>query len=65
MTDVYKAFARKLGTSRREAKARAYNAAYSGDRPDKPEPPPGVEILGPDDWVPANLKDVTPRNRGD
>lgn len=47
MTDVYKAFASRLGTSREEAKRRAYQAAYSG------EPPrPKVEVLGPDDYIP-------------
>lgn len=63
--DLYKDFARRLGTSRAEAKARAYARATGMDREDRPEPPPRVEVLGPDDWVPANLKDVTPRSRGD
>ena len=49
MDDVYSAFARKLGTTREEAKRRAHAAAYSAA-------PPAVEVLGPGQTVPEAVR---------
>lgn len=49
MDDVYSAFAKRLGTSREEAKRRAHAAAYSAA-------PPAVEVLGPGQQVPEAVR---------
>lgn len=46
MTDLYSDFARRLGTSREEAKRRTYQRLYSA----------GVEVLAPGEPVPASVR---------
>lgn len=46
MTDLYSDFAKRLGTSREEAKRRTYERLYSA----------GVEVLSPEEPVPAAVR---------